>query len=101
MGRAPRGSGADAVRRRIAGTPPRLLHQMYQRCGKPALTPSKTTIWQVVTHTDAAALDTAVGSWLAARAGIDITIDTPVELDPRPETPHQQGDDTENSEQRP
>jgi hypothetical protein len=54
----------------IADTPPRLLHQMYQRCGKPALTPSKTTIWQVVTNADAAAVDTAVGSWLAGVSGL-------------------------------
>jgi predicted transposase YbfD/YdcC len=85
----------------IADTPPRLLHQMYQRCGKPALTPSKTTIWQVVTNADAAAVDTAVGSWLAARAGIDVTIDTPDEPDPHPETPHQRGGLTENTEQPP
>lgn len=61
----------------VADTPPRLLQQMYQRCGKPALTPSKSTIWQVVTNTDAAGLDTAVGRWLSARADIDVTIVTP------------------------
>jgi predicted transposase YbfD/YdcC len=84
----------------IADTPPRLLHRLYQRCGKPPLTPSKTTIWQVVTHADAAAVDTAVGSWLAARAGIDITIDTPDESNPHHEPPHQQGGPTDNTEQR-
>jgi predicted transposase YbfD/YdcC len=60
----------------IADTPPRLLHRLYDRCGKPPLTPSKTTIWQVITDTDAAALDAAVGSWLATRADIDITVDS-------------------------
>ena len=60
----------------IADTPPRLLHRLYERCGKPPLTPSKTTIWKVITDTDAAALDAAVGSWLATRADIDITVDS-------------------------
>lgn len=59
----------------IVDTPPRLLHRLYERCGKPPLTPSKTTIWQVITHADASALDAAVGTWLAARADIDITPD--------------------------
>jgi hypothetical protein len=40
-----------------------------------------------ITHTDAAALDAAVGTWLAARADIDITIDTPDAPDPRPDPP--------------
>ena len=69
----------------IADTPPRLLQRLYDRCGKPPLTPSKTTIWQVITHTDAAAVDAAVGTWLAARADIDITIDTLDEPDPQPD----------------
>lgn len=85
----------------IADTPPRLLHRLYQRCGKPALTPSKTTIWQVVTHADAAAVDTAVGSWLAARAGIGITIDTPDESDPHREPLHRYGGGADNIEQQP
>ena len=65
----------------IADTPPRLLHRLYERCGKPPLTPSKTTIWQVITHADSAAVDAAVGTWLATRAAIDITTDEP---DPQP-----------------
>jgi len=68
----------------IADTPPRLLHRLYRRCGKPPLTPSKTTIWHVITDTDAAALDAAVGSWLATRADIDITVDSD-EPDPQPD----------------
>jgi predicted transposase YbfD/YdcC len=66
-----------------------LINRLYQRCGKPALTPSKTTIWQVLTHADAATADAAVGAWLAARADIDITPDTPdapdLQPDPQPE----------------
>ena len=81
----------------VADTPPRLLHQLYQRCGKPPRTPSKATVWHIVTNTDATALDAAVGTWLAARADIDIAIDTPDE----PETPHQQGCPTEHAEQQP
>src|SRR5262249_52945400 len=30
----------------VADTPPPLLRQLYARCGKPALAPSKGTIWQ-------------------------------------------------------
>jgi hypothetical protein len=67
----------------IADTPPRLLHRLYQRCGKPPLTPSKTTIWQVITHADTAAVDAAVGTWLATRADIDITTHTTDVPDPQ------------------
>jgi predicted transposase YbfD/YdcC len=63
----------------VADTPPSLLRQVYDRCGKPAVVPSKGTIWQVVTNADAAAVDTVVGAWLAARAGIDIALDAPAE----------------------
>lgn len=79
--------GFTAIAGWIADTPPWLLHRLYDRCGKPPLTPSKTTIWQVVTHTDAAALDAAVGTWLAARADIDIAIDIPDAPDPLPGPP--------------
>jgi hypothetical protein len=40
----------------IADAPPRLLHRLYDRLGKPPLTPSKGTIWQVVTNSDAAGI---------------------------------------------
>jgi hypothetical protein len=79
--------GFTAIAGWVADTPPRLLHRLYDRCAKPPLTPSKTTIWQVVTHTDAAALDAAVGTWLATRADIDITIEPPDAPDPRPDPP--------------
>lgn len=69
----------------IADTPPLLLHWLYDRCGKPPLTPSKTTIWQVITHADSAAVDAAVGTWLATRADIDITTHTTGEPDPQPD----------------
>jgi predicted transposase YbfD/YdcC len=68
----------------VADTPPQLLRQLYTRCGKPALVPSKGTIWQVVTNADATTLDAVVGAWLATRAGIDITINAPEE--PTPQT---------------
>ena len=67
----------------IADTPPQLLHRLYDRCGKPPLTPSKTTIWQVITHADTAAVDAAVGTWLATRADIDITTHTTDTPDPQ------------------
>jgi predicted transposase YbfD/YdcC len=65
--------GYVAIAGWVADTPPGLLGEIYARCGMPPVPPSKTTVWEVVTHTDAAAVDTAVGLWLAARAGIDIT----------------------------
>jgi predicted transposase YbfD/YdcC len=77
--------GFTAIAGWVADTPPGLLHEVYARCGKPAATPSKGTIWQVVTNTDAAAVDAAVGLWLAARAGIDIAVDSPAEPGPAAE----------------
>jgi predicted transposase YbfD/YdcC len=65
--------GYVAIAGWVADTPRGLLSEIYARCGKPPVPPSKTTVWEVVTHTDAAAVDAAVGLWLAARAGIDIT----------------------------
>jgi len=66
----------------VADTPATLLEQLYARCGQVPEVPSKCTIWRVVTGADAAALDAVVGAWLAQRAGIDIGIDPPVDLDP-------------------
>ena len=73
--------GFTAIAGWVADTPPGLLREVYARCGKPEAVPSKGTIWQVITHTDAAAVDAAVGLWLAARAGIDIAVETPEEPD--------------------
>jgi predicted transposase YbfD/YdcC len=84
----------------IADTPPRLLHHLYDRCGKAPLTPSKATVWNVVTHADATAIDAAVGTWLAAQAGIDITIAVDTS-DAQPETLHQWGCPPENAEPQP
>ena len=67
--------GFTAIAGWVSDTPPPILATVYARCGKPALVPSKSTIWQVVTRVDAAAVDAAVGLWLAARAGIDIALD--------------------------
>jgi predicted transposase YbfD/YdcC len=69
--------GYTAIAGWVADTPPDLLRQVYARCGKPALAPSKGTIWQVSTGADATAVDAAVGLWLAAQAGIDIATDAP------------------------
>jgi hypothetical protein len=54
-----------------------MLAGVYARCGKPPAVPSKSTIWHVVTHVDAAAVDAAVGLWLAERADIDIAVGVP------------------------
>jgi predicted transposase YbfD/YdcC len=72
----------------VADTPPPLLHRLYDPCGKPAIAPSKTTVWQVVTNADAAAVDAAVGAWLATQAGIDITSDAGQGPDPQPDATH-------------
>jgi predicted transposase YbfD/YdcC len=45
-----------------AEVPAELLAQLYSRCCEP---PSKATIWRVVTGADAAAVDAAIGAWLA------------------------------------
>jgi len=60
----------------VADTPPRVLEQLYARCGMSAAVPSKCTIWRVVTNADAEQVDRVVGGWLAQRAGLrDIQID--------------------------
>jgi predicted transposase YbfD/YdcC len=67
--------GFTAIAGWVTDTPPAVLAGVYARCGKPPAVPSKSTIWQVVTRVDAAAVDAAVGLWLAARADIDIALD--------------------------
>lgn len=74
--------GFTAIAGWVADTPPAMLAGVYARCGKPPAVPSKGTIWQVLTHVDAAAVDAAVGLWLAARAGIDIALGSPEETSP-------------------
>jgi hypothetical protein len=69
--------GFTAIAGWVTDTPPALRAGVYTRCGKPPTVPSKGTIWQVVTHVDAAAVDAAVGLWLAERADIDIAVDAP------------------------
>jgi predicted transposase YbfD/YdcC len=61
----------------VADTPPRLLDQLYARCGQVPAVPSKATIWRILTGADPAALDAAIGGWLASRAGIDLDPPTP------------------------
>ena len=85
----------------VADTPLGLLRQVYHRCGKPALTPSKGTIWQVVTNTDATAVDAAVGAWLAAQAGIDITLDPAEEPTAHPGPPLPFGGQRDQQRQAP
>lgn len=72
----------------VADTPLPLLHHLYDPCGKPAVAPSKTTIWQVVTNADATTVDAAVGAWLATQAGIDITVKAGQGPGPQPGTTH-------------
>ena len=79
--------GFTAIAGWVTDTPPAMLTRVYTRCGKPAAVPSKSTIWQVATRVDAAAVDAAVGLWLAARADIDIALDTPENTDGDDEQP--------------
>jgi predicted transposase YbfD/YdcC len=88
----------------VADTPPHLLHELYHRCGKPPLPPSKGTIWRVVTDADAPAVDAAVGLWLASRAGIDITgtePDPPAVTGDQQPPPHDQDQDHDRDQQPP
>ena len=47
--------GFTAIAGWVTDTPPGMLAAVYNRCGRPPAAPSKSTIWQVVTRTDAAA----------------------------------------------
>jgi hypothetical protein len=49
----------------VADVPAEVLARLYAR---PARSPSKTTLWRVLTGADAAAVDAVVGAWLLARA---------------------------------
>jgi predicted transposase YbfD/YdcC len=93
--------GYTAIAGWVADTPPALLRQVYARCGRPAAVPSKSTIWQVITHTDPAAVDTAVSRWLATRAGIDVSTDLPEAGDDGPRPVRQPPADDSAGEQRP
>jgi len=74
----------------VADTPPGLLAQLYTRCGQPSAVPSKATIWRILTGADPAALDAAIGGWLAWRAGIDLDPPAPA---PPSGSPDQDADD--------
>ena len=97
--------GYRAIAGWVTDTPPGLLDGIYARCGRPAAPPSKTTVWEVVTHTDAGAVDAAVGLWLAARAGIAITTgvagrpDDPCADDPAPPPDDQDDEDDQDGEE--
>ncbi len=49
----------------VADVPAEVLTRLYAR---PARSPSKTTLWRVLTGADAAAVDAAVSAWLLAQA---------------------------------
>jgi predicted transposase YbfD/YdcC len=48
-----------------ADVPAELLAQLYGRCAE---SPSKATIWRVVTGADAVAVDAVIGAWLAGQS---------------------------------
>ena len=55
----------------VTDTPADLLVSVYARCPPASMVPvppSKATIWRVLTEVDAAAVDAAIGAWLADRA---------------------------------
>ena len=63
--------GYTAISGWVADVPPQVLADLYLRCGAgPALPPSKTTIWRVMTDAGAGELDTAAGTWLMDLAGL-------------------------------
>ncbi len=49
----------------VADVPAEILTRLYAR---PARSPSKTTLWRVLTGADAAAVDAVIGAWLLAQA---------------------------------
>ena len=49
----------------VADVPAEVLARLYAR---PARSPSKTTLWRVLTGADAPAVDAVVGAWLLAQA---------------------------------
>jgi len=62
--------GYAAIAGWIADVPPAILAEVYLRSGAaPAMPPSKTTIWRVLTDADAGASDVAAGTWLMNLAG--------------------------------
>lgn len=59
-------SGYTAIAGWVADVPADVRADLYRRVGaRPAGPPSKATIWRVLTDTDAAAFDAAVGRWLS------------------------------------
>jgi predicted transposase YbfD/YdcC len=57
--------GYRAITEWIADVPTDVLADLYMRAGAPpAPPPGRTTIWRVLTETDATALDAAIGTWL-------------------------------------
>jgi predicted transposase YbfD/YdcC len=64
--------GYTAISGWVADVPPPVLAGLYLRCGAdPALPPSKTTIWRVMTDAGTGELDAAAGTWLMNLAGLD------------------------------
>jgi predicted transposase YbfD/YdcC len=62
--------GYTAITGWVADVPAAVLADLYLRAGVvPVGPPSKTTIWRVLTDTDAEAFDAAVGKWLTGLAG--------------------------------
>jgi predicted transposase YbfD/YdcC len=57
--------GYRAITGWIADVPAEVLADLYMRTGAaPAPAPGKTTIWRVLTESDADTLDAAIGTWL-------------------------------------
>jgi predicted transposase YbfD/YdcC len=64
--------GYTAISGWVADVPPQVLADLYLRCGAgPALPPSKTTIWRVMTDAGTGELDAAAGTWLTGLAGLN------------------------------
>jgi hypothetical protein len=58
-------TGCRAIAGWIADVPTQILADLYLRAGAAkTLTPGRTTIWRVLSGSDADALDAAIGTWL-------------------------------------
>jgi len=63
--------GYTAITGWVNDVPAEVLAELYIRAGAlPTGPPSKTTIWRVLTDTDAEAFDAVVGRWLTGLAGL-------------------------------
>lgn len=80
--------GYRAITGWIADVPAEVLADLYTRAGAaPAPAPGKTTIWRVLTETDADALDAAIGTWLTTTLLTSMNTDSEASSEAAGESP--------------